>query len=131
MISAAATMETATAAIRINAEQLQGLVLNALADMKAKEVSALPVRELTSMCDYMVICTGTSGRHVKAMAERVVQNAKAQDCAPLGVEGDAAGEWVLIDLADVIVHVMTREARDYYQLEKLWDSNRGLTKTSP
>lgn len=104
----------------MTSEQLKTLVLDKLADMKAQDVVSLDVRKLTSITDTLVIASGTSNRHVKALADNVVEGAKEQGVPPIGVEGEKAGEWVLVDLGDVIVHVMQPEVRGFYQLEKLW-----------
>lgn len=101
-------------------------VLAELAEMKAREVSCLNVRALTSIADYMIICSGTSNRHTRAIANHIADVLKNQHgVTPIGVEGMDTGEWILVDFGDVIVHVMLRETRDYYQLEKLWDPNWG------
>ena len=105
----------------MNSEHLQSLVLDKLADLKAQAVLALDVRKLTSIADAMIIATGTSNRHVKALADNVVEGAKEAGVPPIGVEGEKSGEWVLVDLGDVIVHIMQPETREFYQLEKLWD----------
>ncbi len=89
--------------------------------MKAENPVVIDVSDLTTITDTMVICTGTSSRHVSAIAERVIEDAKAAGYRPLGVEGLSEAEWVLVDLGDVIVHVMQAQARALYQLEKLWD----------
>ncbi len=96
------------------------VVLDALEEMKAKNISALDVRELTSVADNMVIASGTSTRHVKAVADNVMEKAKAAGFKPVGVEGADSAEWVLVDLGDVIVHVMQQATREYYDLERLW-----------
>lgn len=101
-------------------ETLRDLVVAALEDLKAVDVRVLDVRERTSITDLMVIASGNSNRHVKSLAENVVLKAKAAGEQPLGVEGLDAGEWVLVDLGMVIVHVMQPKVRDFYQLEKLW-----------
>lgn len=104
----------------ITAEAIKNSVLNTLDDMKAKDVVCLDVKPLTSLADFMVVASGTSTRHVKAMADRVEEDAKKIGVKPLGVEGAQAAEWVLVDLNDVIVHVMMPDARRFYDLEKLW-----------
>ncbi len=100
---------------------LQTVVLDALADMKAHEVKILDVRGLTDITDTMIIASGTSDRHVRSVAERVVEKAKAAGFRPYGVEGRQDSDWVLIDLHEVIVHVMLPRVREFYGLEKLWD----------
>ncbi|MFZ5724631.1 MAG: ribosome silencing factor [Pseudomonadota bacterium] len=104
----------------MNAEQLSTLVNEALADLKAQNVVSLDVAGMTSIADRIVIASGTSSRHVKSLADSVIERAKQQGVRPLGVEGDATAEWVLVDLGDVIVHVMTPATRQYYDLERLW-----------
>jgi ribosome-associated protein len=104
----------------MNSEQLCELVLEALADVKAKDVITLDVRKMTSVTDYMVIASGTSNRHVKALAEAVAEKAREHGHRPSGIEGEAGGEWVLLDLQDVLVHVMLPRVREFYNLEKLW-----------
>lgn len=103
-----------------DSDRLLGIVLAALDDMKGVDVRVIDVRELTSITDRMVIVSGTSTRHVKALADNVVLQAKQHGYKPLGVEGENTAEWVLVDLADVVVHVMMPEIRDFYALEKLW-----------
>lgn len=105
----------------MTSEQLKALVLDKLSDLKAQEVSVFDVRRLTSITDTMVIATGTSNRHTKALANNVIEGAKDSGVPPIGVEGENAGDWVLVDLGDVIVHIMQPETRAFYQLEKLWD----------
>ncbi|MFP5440483.1 MAG: ribosome silencing factor [Gammaproteobacteria bacterium] len=104
----------------MNAEQLSTLVNEALADMKAQNVVTLDVAGMTSIADRIIIASGTSSRHVKSLADTVLERVKQQGVMPLGVEGDATAEWVLVDIGDVIVHVMTPAARQYYDLERLW-----------
>ncbi len=104
----------------MSAETLQGTVLNALDDLKARDVVVLDVRGLTSIADSMVIASGTSDRHVRSLAENVVEKCKESGQRPLGIEGIKDGEWVLVDLQDIVVHVMLPRVRDFYNLEKLW-----------
>ena len=101
-------------------KSLQKKVLDALGDLKARDVVVLDVRGLTSIADSMVIASGTSDRHVRSMAENVVEKCKERGYRPLGVEGLKDGEWVLVDLHDIVVHVMLPRVRDFYNLEKLW-----------
>jgi ribosome-associated protein len=100
---------------------LKSVVIDALADMKALEVKVLDVRGLTDIADFMVIASGTSDRHVRSVAERVVERTKEAGFRPHGVEGLQDGDWVLIDLNEMIVHVMLPRVREFYGLEKLWD----------
>lgn len=100
--------------------QLNKLVINALEDLKAKDIVSLDVRAVTDMTDTMVFVTGTSNRHVKSLAQNVSMDAKKAGLQPLGIEGLDTGDWVLVDLGDVLVHVMLPEIRDLYDLEKLW-----------
>lgn len=93
----------------------------ALADMKAVDVRVLDVRGMSDVTDYMVVASGTSDRHLRAVADRVVQMAKAAGHRPLGVEGEEQGEWVLVDLPDVMVHILLPRTREFYQLEQLWE----------
>ena len=95
-------------------------VRDAVAELKANDVVEIDVRGKTSICDFMVIASGTSTRHVKSIADEVVRFAKKLDCQPLGVEGEREAEWVLVDLGDVVVHVMLPRVREFYALERLW-----------
>jgi ribosome-associated protein len=102
-------------------EELRDLAVKALDDMKAQDIKVLDVRGKTSITDYFVIASGTSDRHVKALAETVAFQAKQAGEPPIGMEGVDEGEWALIDLNGVVVHVMQAKVRDFYQLEKLWE----------
>ncbi len=101
---------------------LKSVILDALADMKALEVRVLDVRGITDIADFMVIASGTSDRHVRSVAQRVVEKTKAAGFRPHGVEGQQDSDWVLIDLHEMIVHVMLPRVREFYGLEKLWDT---------
>ena len=100
---------------------LKAVVMDALHDMKALEVKVLDVRGLTDIADFMVIASGTSDRHVRSVAQRVVEKTKEAGFRPHGVEGQQDSDWVLIDLNEMIVHVMLPRVREFYGLEKLWD----------
>ncbi|HEX4895429.1 MAG TPA: ribosome silencing factor [Solimonas sp.] len=99
---------------------LAQLAFGALEDLKGLDIAVLDVQPLTTVTDTMIVCTGTSNRHVKSLAQSVAEQAKHQGHQPLGMEGQDQGEWVLVDLGGVVVHVMLAQARAFYQLEKLW-----------
>ncbi|MES2669210.1 MAG: ribosome silencing factor [Pseudomonadota bacterium] len=103
-----------------SAEALLRQVHLAMEDLKAKDAIEIDVRGKTSVCDYMVIASGTSTRHVKSIADEAVRKVKDLGVMPLGVEGEREAEWVLVDLGDVVVHVMLPRVREYYALERLW-----------
>ena len=104
----------------MNSEQLSDLVIEALEDGKGKDIVRLNVRKMTTVTDYMVVASGTSNRHVKALAEAVAVKSKAAGHRPSGIEGESGSEWVLLDLGDTLVHVMLPRVREFYNLEKLW-----------
>ncbi len=104
-------------------DNIKKLVVAALEDMKAVNMTVLDVRDKSNVTDYMVIVSGTSNRHLKAMANNVVVEAKKAGIPPLGVEGEGQAEWVLVDMGDVVVHIMLQDTRDFYQLEKLWSED--------
>jgi ribosome-associated protein len=112
-ISQRSTKPATTAVVRKH-------VIDALDELKAKDVREIDVRGKTSIADLLVIASGTSARHVKSIADEVVKFAKKAGVMPLGVEGEQEAEWVLVDLGDVIVHVMLPRIREFYGLERLW-----------
>ena len=104
----------------MNSEQLTDLVIDALDDVKALDIIKLDVRDMTTVTDFMVIASGRSNRHVKALVDNVAEKAKDAGHRPVGIEGEDGGEWVLLDLQDTLVHVMLPKVREFYNLEKLW-----------
>ncbi|MEC4749690.1 ribosome silencing factor [Methylomicrobium sp. Wu6] len=104
----------------MQAEEILKIVQAVLDDKKGKYITTLDVRGKTSFTDFMVLVTGTSDRHLKALCDYVVEKLAEFGVKPLGMEGDLGSDWVLLDLGDVIVHAMTAQSREFYQLEKLW-----------
>ncbi|HUK02926.1 MAG TPA: ribosome silencing factor [Steroidobacteraceae bacterium] len=100
---------------------VQELVTAALTDMKATHINVLDVRKVTDVVDTMIFASGTSDRHVRSIADRVIEKVKAAGMRPFGVEGKRDGEWVLVDLHDVVLHVMLPRVREFYGLERLWE----------
>ena len=111
-----------------HAKELTELVTHALEDLKAFDIKVLDVSDKTTITDVMVIASGSSTRHTKALAENVVYEAKHAGFQPMGTEGEKSLEWVLVDLGDVVVHVMIPEIRDFYNLEKLWGTEEAPTE---
>ena len=107
----------------LTTDELQQLVISSLEDYKAVDILVVDVSGKNPLTERMVIASGNSTRHVKSMAENLVVSAKAKGNTPLGVEGAGEGEWVLVDLNDVIVHLMLPQTRAFYNLEKLWEAS--------
>ena len=110
------------------AKKTQQWIQYALEDAKTQNIAVLDVRKISDFTDYMVIATGTSNRHVQSSADKVVETLRGHGVRPVGIEGKQLGDWVLIDLGDVVVHIMREQTRDFYNLEKLW-SDAKLVKT--
>ena len=104
----------------MNSVELANLVIDTLDEYKALRITDCDVATLTDLMDRLIVCSSTSRHHANALADKVIRRAKANGIRPLGVEGEAEAEWILIDLYDVIVHIMLPEIREFYSLEKLW-----------
>lgn len=104
-------------------EKMLDLISDTLDEGKARNIKVIDVKEKTTITDYFVVASGTSERHVKALADQVVEKLKDYDVQPMGIEGEQAGEWVLVDLGDIVLHVMLPQTREFYQLEKLWEAD--------
>lgn len=100
--------------------QVKAMVLSSLEDLKAQDIVVMDVKQKTTVTDWIIVASGTSSRHVKSIANSVNVDAKKAGLKPYGIEGDDTGEWVLVDLGDVVVHVMQKEVRKFYDLESLW-----------
>lgn len=110
----------------MNSEEIRDIAIKALDEVKGIDIVTMDVRELTSITDYMIVCTGRSTTHVKALAESVSVNAKKNDITFVRTEGDKENEWILVDLGDVVIHVMLPTTRDFYSLEDLWEPVKEL-----
>jgi ribosome-associated protein len=104
----------------MDSEQLSELVIAALEEVKAQDIVRLDVRDLTTVTDFMIVASGTSSRHVRALADAVAEKSREAGQRAVGIEGEAGAEWVLLDLQDALVHVMLPRVRQFYNLEKLW-----------
>jgi len=114
----------------MNSDRLSELAVEALDELKGKDIVKLDVSELTTVTDYMVVASGTSNRHVKALTDAVAEKAKAAGHRPAGIEGEEGSEWVLLDLGDTLVHVMLPRVREFYNLEKLWSLSPATDRTA-
>ncbi len=113
----------------MEAEALKKLVIGALEEIKGQDIVCLDVKHLTSVADYMIVVTGTSNRHLKSLAEEVSKQAKEAGHPVLGREGeDQQAEWILLDLGDIIVHIMLAPTRKLYDLEALWSMSPGKNR---
>ena len=104
-------------------QTLHTFIVDKIDDLKGRDIVVLDVRGKSSITDCMIICSGNSNRHVCSIADHVAEELRHAGLQPLGIEGEAEGEWVLVDMGDVIVHVMQDDTRSLYQLEKLWSGN--------
>lgn len=102
--------------------ELVSFIQDKIDDMKGRDIVTLDVRGKSSVTEFMIICSGTSNRHTKSIADYVAAEVKKAGVNALGIEGQSSGEWVLLDLGDVVVHVMLEDSRSFYQLEKLWSA---------
>lgn len=113
----------------MNSEQIKDQVIEALENIKAQDINAIDIADISDFADYMVVASGTSNTHVKALAREASTHLRRQGVKPLNEDGADVGEWVLVDFGDVVLHVMRPEVREYYDLEKLWDEDvRNLVK---
>ena len=101
-------------------QELHDFIVDKIDDLKAQDIVTLDVRGKSSITDFMVVCTGTSNRHVASIAEHVNKESKLIDFPPFGISGEEDGEWVIVDMGSVMLHIMQEDARNLYQLEKLW-----------
>ncbi len=108
--------------IGLNSIELKELVINALEDTKGKDITVIDVRDKTDVTDMMIMVSGTSSRHVKSLADNLVKTCKDAGIQPLGTEGEEQSEWILVDLAEIVVHLMMPSARQFYDLERLWET---------
>lgn len=107
-------------------EAMRQEIFQALMDAKGQDIKILDVRGVTDFTDYMIIATGTSSRHVQTLADKVCERMKELGIKPVGREGEAVGDWVLIDFGDVVIHLMRPQVRDFYNLEKLWGDSKAV-----
>lgn len=104
----------------MQSDALTHFVVEKIEDLKGRNIITLDIKDKASFADYMIVASGNSSRHVKSVAQNVAMECRAEGIEPLGLEGVDIGEWALVDLGEVIVHVMTDEQRDKFQLEQLW-----------
>jgi ribosome-associated protein len=114
----------------MQAKQMQQEIVQALEDAKGQDIKVLDVRQVTDFTDYMIIASGTSSRHVQTLADKVCTRMKELGLKPVGREGEAVGDWVLIDFGDVVTHLMRPQVRDLYNLEKLWGDSQRVEQTN-
>jgi ribosome-associated protein len=113
----------------MQAKKMQQEIHRALVDAKGQDIQVLDVRKITDFTDYMIIASGTSSRHVQTLADKICVHMKALGRMPVGREGQAVGDWVLVDFGDVVAHLMRPPIRDLYNLEKLWSDGQHVEHT--
>ena len=111
--------------------RMRDIALDALEDAKGQDIAVLDVTSLTDICDFMMVATGTSDRHVRTLADRVLERMHDAGWRQMGVEGEDAKDWVLVDFVDIVVHIMRGETRKRYDLESLWDKTFGELRHEP
>lgn len=109
----------------LNTDKLQTIVIQALEDLKAEDIRHINLEGVSGFTDRMIFASGNSNRHVKSIAQSVIEASKKAGISPLGVEGEDIGDWVLVDLSDIVVHVMLPETREFYDIERLWTEQAG------
>lgn len=114
---------------KVNPGTINKALVDALQELKAIDIQVLDVRDLTTITDTMIIASGRSDRQVRAMADKLIEKAKQLGIPPIGVEGEQEGTWILVDMGDVIAHLMHPTTRAYYQLEKLWSADEFSRKS--
>ena len=102
-------------------QELKKIIINSLEDIKAVNPIAIDVTKISSLTDFMVIASGTSNRHMTAMSERVLEDLKKTNISGIKIEGQGGDDWILVDVGDVVIHLMSADAREFYDLESLWD----------
>ena len=102
-------------------QNLKNIIINSLEDSKAVNPIAIDVTKISSLTDFMVIASGTSSRHISAMSEHVLEDLKETKISGIKIEGQGADDWILVDAGDVVIHLMSVDAREFYDLESLWD----------
>ena len=110
---------------RMTPLKIKNIVFSSLDELKAVDPVTINVKKLSSFTDYMIIASGTSNRHIQSIGEKVLEDLKTKNIKPLGREGEGSEEWVLIDIGDVVLHLMSSKARTFYDLESLWDPDSG------
>ncbi len=105
----------------MNLDELKSLVIDAVEDIKAFDIKTIDVRGRNSLMDYLIFASGRSDRQVKSIAQNVIEKSKKAGVQPLGVEGMNSGDWVLVDLGDIVVHIMLPQVREFYNIERLWE----------